>query len=415
MTVPEASSRAPEGVTRQLGLVTGWQVVASTCFYALFAGTALLRDAVGISRFQVGIVVTAATLGYTVALFPVGAAVDGAGEKPVLVGGLLALAAGVGAVALSGSFLTLLAAACLLGAAYATAMPATNRAIVTSVPSAVRGRAMGIKQVGVTGGSGVAAVLVVSLAPSVGAWNLGFLVAGGVAALVAVAFAVGYRGAPGGQWRLPDVRALAGNRAYAALAAAGFCLGAALFTTVGYATLYLTDAVRVSVAVAGLDGAVYGAVAGLGFAAMQVSGSAGRVVAGWLADRREESEARANASVLLGQAALGVLLLAALAIPGLSKPVALALLVGVGATVLGFTGLYYACMTALVPTDEVGAATAGGQTALNGGALLAPPAFGYLADAISFRASWALLAGVATVGVALLAVTIRRTGDPTAG
>lgn len=396
MTVPEASSRAPEGVTRQLGLVTGWQVVASTCFYALFAGTALLRDAVGISRFQVGIVVTAATLGYTVALFPVGAAVDGAGEKPVLVGGLLALAAGVGAVALSGSFLTLLAAACLLGAAYATAMPATNRAIVTSVPSAVRGRAMGIKQVGVTGGSGVAAVLVVSLAPSVGAWNLGFLVAGGVAALVAVAFAVGYRGAPGGQWRLPDVRALAGNRAYAALAAAGFCLGAALFTTVGYATLYLTDAVRVSVA-----------VAGLGFAAMQVSGSAGRVVAGWLADRREESEARANASVLLGQAALGVLLLAALAIPGLSKPVALALLVGVGATVLGFTGLYYACMTALVPTEEVGAATAGGQTALNAGALLAPPAFGWLADASSYRAGWLLLAAVAAAGVAALVVARR--------
>ncbi|MBV0900305.1 MFS transporter [Haloarcula salina] len=397
MTGREASGRG-SATTRQLGLVTGWQVVASTCFYALFAGTALLRDAIGISRFQVGIVVTAATLGYTVALFPVGAAVDGAGEKPVLVGGLLALAAGVGAVALSDSFLTLLAAACLLGAAYATAMPATNRAIVTSVPSAVRGRAMGIKQVGVTGGSGVAAVLVVSLAPSVGAWNLGFLVAGGVAALVAVAFAVGYRGAPGGQWRLPDVRALAGNRAYVALAAAGFCLGAALFTTVGYATLYLTDAVRVSVA-----------VAGLGFAAMQVSGSAGRVVAGWLADRREEGEALANASVLLGQAALGVLLLAALAIPALSKPVAIALLVGVGATVLGFTGLYYACMTALVPTEEVGAATAGGQTALNAGALLAPPAFGWLADASSYRAGWLLLAAVAAAGVASLVVARRET------
>lgn len=397
MTGREPSGRE-SATTRQLGLVTGWQVVASTCFYALFAGTALLRDAIGISRFQVGIVVTAATLGYTVALFPVGAAVDGAGEKPVLVGGLLALAAGVGAVALSDSFLTLLAAACLLGAAYATAMPATNRAIVTSVPSAVRGRAMGIKQVGVTGGSGVAAVLVVSLAPSVGAWNLGFLVAGGVAALVAVAFAVGYRGAPGGQWRLPDVRALAGNRAYVALAAAGFCLGAALFTTVGYATLYLTDAVRVSVA-----------VAGLGFAAMQVSGSAGRVVAGWLADRREEGEALANASVLLGQAALGVLLLAALAIPALSKPVAIALLVGVGATVLGFTGLYYACMTALVPTEEVGAATAGGQTALNAGALLAPPAFGWLADASSYRAGWLLLAAVAAAGVASLVVARRET------
>jgi len=389
---------------RQLGLLTGWQTIASTCFYALFAGTALLSDAIGLSRFQVGLVVTAGTLGYTVALFPVGAVVDGAGEKPVLVGGLLALALGVVAVGLAGSYYPLLAAACVLGAAYATAMPATNRAIVTTIPAAIRGRAMGIKQVGVTGGSGVAAVLVVSFAPSVGAWNLGFLLVGGLAVAVALLFALGYSGTPGGEWRLPDVRALGRNTAYVSLAGAGFFLGAALFTTVGYATLYLTDAVEVSVA-----------VAGAGFAAMQVSGSGGRVVAGWVADRRTEPEARANALVLLGQATLGVLLLAALAIPGLPKPVAMAALVGVGATVLGFTGLYYACMTALVPTDEVGAATAGGQTALNGGALLAPPAFGFLADAISFRASWALLAGVATVGVALLAVTIRRTGDPTAG
>jgi len=389
---------------RQLGLLTGWQTIASTCFYALFAGTALLSDAIGLSRFQVGLVVTAGTLGYTVALFPVGAVVDGAGEKPVLVGGLLALALGVVAVGLAGSYYPLLAAACVLGAAYATAMPATNRAIVTTIPAAIRGRAMGIKQVGVTGGSGVAAVLVVSFAPSVGAWNLGFLLVGGLAVAVALLFAMGYSGTPGGEWQLPDVRALGRNTAYVSLAGAGFFLGAALFTTVGYATLYLTDAVEVSVA-----------VAGAGFAAMQVSGSGGRVVAGWVADRRTEPEARANALVLLGQATLGVLLLAALAIPGLPKSVAMAALVGVGATVLGFTGLYYACMTALVPTDEVGAATAGGQTALNGGALLAPPAFGFLADAISFRASWALLAGVATVGVALLAVTIRRTGDPTAG
>src|SRR6056297_1099671 len=95
---------------RTVALVTGWQVVASTCFYALFAATAVIRDAFGLSRFLVGVMVTAATLGYTVALFPVGAAVDGAGEKPVLVGGLLALALGVAAVGLTGSYYPLLAA-----------------------------------------------------------------------------------------------------------------------------------------------------------------------------------------------------------------------------------------------------------------------------------------------------------------
>ncbi|WP_276273126.1 MFS transporter [Haloarcula litorea] len=394
----EPSESGFASVARPLGLVTAWQVVASTCFYALFAGTALLQARLDLSRFLVGVVVTAATLGYTVALFPVGAAVDGVGEKPVMVAGLLALGAGVAGVGLADGLPTLLVAAVFLGAAYATAMPATNRAIVTSVGPALRGRAMGIKQVGVTGGSGVAAVLVVSVAPSVGAWNLGFLVAGGAALVAAAVFAAGYRGAPGDAWRLPDVRGLGANGPYVALSAAGFFLGAALFTTVGYATLYLTDAVGVSVA-----------VAGLAFAAMQVAGSAGRVAAGALADRREAGEARANATVLLGQAALGAALLAALAVPELPRPVALALVVGVGATVLGFTGLYYACLTALVPADEVGAATAGGQTALNAGALLAPPAFGWLADTVSYRAGWLLLAAGVGVGVAFVAVVARRT------
>jgi sugar phosphate permease len=383
---------------RPLSLVTGWQVVASTCFYALFAGTALLHQSLGISRFHLGLVVTAATLGYTVALFPVGAAVDGAGERPVMVAGLLGLAGSVVAVGLADGVGLLALGAVALGGAYATAMPATNRAIVTGVPAALRGRAMGIKQVGVTAGSGLAALLVVSFAPSVGAWNLGFLLAGGLAAVVAVAFAVLYRGSPAGAWRLPDVRALGRNRTYVALTGGGFFLGAALFTTVAYTTLFLTEAVEVSVA-----------VAGLGFAAMQATGSAGRVVSGWLADRRDAPEARATATVLTWQAALGVVLLAALALPGLPRPVVLVVVGGVGATVLGFTGLYYACMTALVPADEVGAATAGGQTALNAGALLAPPAFGWLADTASYRTGWLLLAGAALAGTASLALVVRRT------
>lgn len=63
---------------RTIATVTGWQVIASICYYALFASRALLRDAFGLSRFLVSVLVTLATLGYTLALFPVGAAVDGA-------------------------------------------------------------------------------------------------------------------------------------------------------------------------------------------------------------------------------------------------------------------------------------------------------------------------------------------------
>jgi MFS family permease len=76
------------------------------------------------------------------------------------------------------------------------------------------------------------------------------------------------------------------------------------------------------------------------------------------------------------------------------------LLLGLG--ILGFPGLYYACMTALVPEERLGAATAVGQLILNVGGLVAPPAFGYLVDVASYRASWSALAGATVAAVALL-------------
>jgi MFS family permease len=152
-------------------------------------------------------------------------------------------------------------------------------------------------------------------------------------------------------------------------------------------------------------------IAGLGFAAMQVAGSAGRVGAGSLTDRLMVwmgwSQARAAAAVLAGQALAGAALLAGLVFvtDGL---VVLALLVGVGVTIAGFTGVYYACLTALVDEGEIGTATAGGQTALNAGALVAPPAFGWLADGLGYDAGWTLLAGIAVLGAVLAGLVFRR-------
>jgi len=330
---------------RFIALVTGWQVVASSCYYALFAAGPFVRETFGLSRFLVGLVVTTLTLGYTVMLFPSGAAVDAYGERPVLVGGLAALAAGVVAVALAPSVAVLFVAALALGGAYATAMPASNRTIVAGVPADRQGVALGLKQVGVTAGSGLAAVVVVSLAPSLATWQAGLLALGAVAAAVAGLFANGYPHHPGGgALSRPDFSGLAGNRAYVALVAAGFFLGAALFTTVGYLTLYLTESVGVSAA-----------VAGLGFALVQVTGSIGRVAVGTAADAlgraTDWSGARAAAVLLTGQ-------------------------VGTGAALLGVLAL---------PLDV-------------------PPAFGWLADTLSYRASWALLAGATLVGTALVAL-----------
>ena len=393
------------GARRVVPLVTGWQLAASTCYYAVFAAAPFLREAFGLSRLLVGVVVTTLTVGQAVSLFPVGAAVDGLGEKRVLVGSLLALGAGVASVTVAPGFPALLAVVFGIGVAYAAAMPGTNRAVVRGVAMARQGVAMGVKQVGVTAGSGLSALLVVTAAPLVATWRAGFLAAGAFAGLVAVVFAVGYSDTPGsGRLVRPDVRGLSANRAYVALLAAGFFLGAALFTTTGYATLYLTESVRTGTA-----------LAGVGFAGMQLLGSAGRVAGGGLADRltaRGVPQARGAATTLLGMAVVGTVSLGALAATTPPPLLALAVLGVVGVAVLGFTGLYYTCVAGLIEEGKLGAATAGGQTALTAGALLAPPAFGWLVDVRSYETGWVLLAACMAVAVVLLAGVRRWTGRP---
>jgi MFS family permease len=383
---------------RSVGLVTGWQLTASLAFYAIFAATAFVRDTFGVSRAMTGVAITAIMFGYTALLFGAGAAVDGYGEHPVMVVGLLGMAVGAVGVAYATTFPLLLVALVVLGLAYASAMPATNRAIVVAAPKGRRNLAMNVKQVGVTAGSGLGAVLITGIAATQFGWRGGFLVVAAIAVAVAGAFALGYEGTTGSETlSLPDVRGLLDDRAYRGLVTAGFFLGAAVFTTTGYVVLHLTESVRVA---AGFAGAV--------LAGVQVTGSAGRLVGGELADRIRGPPVRGPALVLTAQAALSAVCFLGIVVADapLAAAAAFPLL---GLFILGFPGVYYATMTAIVDDDEVGAATAGGQTALNLGGLAAPPLFGLVVDLQGYDAAWTLVAGVTVVAAVVLWTQVTRT------
>jgi predicted MFS family arabinose efflux permease len=372
-----------------VGLVTGWQGFASLCFYAIFAATAFVRADFGLSRTLVGVTITATMLGYTVLLFPAGAAVDGYGERRVMFGGLLGLALGAAGIAVAPSYATLLVALLVIGGAYATAMPATNRAILAVAPPENRNFAMSVKQVGVTVGSGLGAVLVTWIATTRFGWRAGFLVAAAVGVAFAVAFARLYRGDPGsGSLGLPDVRGLLSRPGYRTLAAAGFFYGATILTTTAYVVLYLTESVGVAAGLAGTT-----------LALVQLTGSVGRLGGGALADRLPGGDARASALVLLGQSVFGGACFVAVTL--VDSPLVAAVAFGaLGLLVFGVTATYYACMTALVPSDKVGEATAGGQLTINAGGLVAPPAFGYVVDTTGYAAGWlGLAAGMALAGL----------------
>ncbi|MFC4359800.1 MFS transporter [Halobium salinum] len=382
------------GRWRTVAAVAGWQTAASLCYYTVFAATGVLRDAFGLSEALVGVVVTAAILGYTAMLFPSGALVDGFGEKPAMVGGLVALAAAAVTVSLAPSYALLLVAAAALGAAYSTAMPASNRGIVAGAPPGRANLAMGLKQVGVTAGSAGASLVVTGVA-AVAAWQFGFGVVAAVALAYAAVFALVYDGTDGdGTLSVPDLSGLSANGAYLRLVGSGLFLGATLFTALGYVVLYVQDVIGASPVVAG----------GV-LAFTQVTGSLGRVGAGSLADRL--GGAGGAAAVALGQTAVGAGLFALLATGVDSLPVALVVFGAIGLSVYGSTGVFYSCLGSLVDDDELGAATAGGQTAINAGGLVVPPLFGLLVERGGYEGGWALLAASAALAAVLL-VSVRR-------
>ncbi|WP_339102917.1 MFS transporter [Haloterrigena salinisoli] len=380
---------------RTVSLVTLWQVSASVCYYTVFAATPFFRDEFGLSRFGVGLVVTALTLGYAVWLLPVGAVIDRFGEGRTLTLGLVGLGTGAALVAGAPTYALLLAAAFFLGSTYATAIPGTNKAIYDAIAAGRQNLALGIKQVGVTAGSGVSALLVTGLAGAL-FWQAGFLIAAGLALVVAVTFAVCYRSAGGGgQAEYPDFRALSRNRPYRVLVAAGFFLGAALFTTTGYTVLYLEESIGASIVGGGVV-----------LALVQLFGSVGRLVGGWLSDNLPgEPDVRIGA-ILIVQALAGAVLFVVVAATDSPLNAAVAFSV-LGFFVLGNTGVYYSYMATLVTADEMGGATAGGQLSLVAGSVVAPPAFGYLADTVGYRASWWLLAAGTAVAAGLLAYAVR--------
>ncbi|MFB6081463.1 MAG: MFS transporter [Halanaeroarchaeum sp.] len=378
---------------RGVGAVALWQIVASSTYYGIFAATAAVRSDFQVSRYQVGVLLAVLTLGYTLLLFPAGAIVDAYGDRPTMVLGLVLLAGGAFTVAVAPSFPVLLVAAFVLGAAYASAMPATNRAIAARAPRGRYNLAIGVKQVGVTLGSAVAAVVVTNVGRVGGTWQTAFVGIGVVAGLVGAAYLFVYEGSGGnGSPTLPDVRGLRANRTYVLLSLTGLFVGSAIFTTTGYMVPYVEEA----------SGSVQ--VAGFALATMQVSGSAGRVGVGELADRLPGGPAQSAFRVMLVQLGTAAALFLALPLAGVSLTFVLVAVIGV--SLLGVTGLYHGTLVRLVADDEAGAATAGGQTMINLGGLVAPPAFGLVADAAGYPMGWRLVGVTSLLGAALLGVAI---------
>lgn len=362
------------------------------CYYAIYAGTPLFRDVFALTGFTVGVLIAALTLGYAVFQLPVGMATDRFGEHHTLTLGLLGLTIMLVLVVHAPTFLVLLGFLFVMGSMYGTAAPGTNKAIFDNVPAGLQHRAIGIKQIGPTIGSALSAVLVTSLAGII-VWYLGFLVTAAVGLVTALVFYATYTGASRAAPVPPDFRALLANPPLLVLLVAGVCLGAGFYTTIGYTVLFVNESIGATIAIGGLI-----------LAALQLSSSTGKIVAGWLADTLPGHPRVTTGSILAAQAlgaAIFFLILTTTTTP-IGAGVVFVLL---GMTALGASGLYYSCISTIVPDTQIGAASAAGSFATTISGLFAPPLFGLLIDTVNYTAAWSFLA-VLSLTAAALATTV---------
>lgn len=376
-------------------------ILALTMAGSTFAFTAFsvlstpLLETFGISRWQLGALVTATAALGAVLSPPIGRVADRIGGRTALLATLALSGASLAAIAVSPVYLLIVGASLAAGAAQAGANPATNKLIGMHGDPGSRGTLTGVKQAGVQVGVFLGGALLPLGAATIG-WRQTLLVAAALPLLGLVA----------ARWvvpaDLPDdaddepgtdrTGAAAGSTFLVRLATYGFLLGAgwsAVFT-------YLPD---------------YGqhelgwspAASGLVVSAAGICGIAGRI--GWsrLAERRLGSPTTLLVIATIGVAAVGAVA-AAPAVPALLWLGAAAF----GASSGSWNSVGMFAIIERLPQRAAGAASGVVMFGFLIGLGVGAPAFGWSVDVTgAYAAGLAAATAVHVLGV-VLAVALRR-------
>ena len=376
-----------------------WTVLSAGVFgQAAFAATGLglpaiapqIRDHYDLTLPQTGVVLAAGNFGAIATLLLWGVVADLVGERVVLAVGELATAAALVWVAYTSSFAQLVVALAVGGAVGTGVNAASGRAVMAWFDEDERGLALGIRQMAVPLGGGVAAIALPLLTEhiSLRAAFLGLAVGCAVAAIVA---AVLIRMEPAEDHSIL-ARPLRDPRIWR------ICTGSFFYVTtqlslLGFFVLFLHDHRGVSTGVAA------GALA-----VTQVLGGIARIALGRLSDQLRMR------IVPLRWVALGLALTVGITSALVDAPVwiIVAALVVAGTFGLSWNGLSFTAAAEAAGRARSGAAIGLQQTFLSAGAIVAPIAFATVVHQASWRVAFVLAALSPLVGYALLSPLAER-------
>lgn len=381
-----------------LALVTLAHALGSLSILAVAPLSPFLLEGLRISRAQVGLLLPAAYLGGVIFALPAGWLTERRGVRWPLVAGQVLAGAMVVLVALAHDLTTALACLFVGGFGFGVLNPATGKAIVDWFPPRQRGRAMGIKQTGLTLGGVLSATVLPPLAVAFG-WRLALGSAGVVSLVSALVSALCYRDpstrlvAPSAPpTRLADVGPFLARPAVLVVFGCGLALSLLQSGVLAYLVLFLGDTFALSAVEAGRL-----------LALAHLGGIVGRLGWGVLSDRIFDGRRRPGLAINAGIAAVAF---AALGLGALVPTVLLpAIMVVVGLAAFGWVGLYFALVAEIGGARSAGLLTGLAVVFSWGGVLVGPPLFAALLQVTnSYRVAWSVLA----LDALLVAATLPR-------
>jgi sugar phosphate permease len=344
-----------------------------------------LRDDLGLSLTQVGVVIAAPWVGPIGTLLPWGLLADRIGERRVLAAGLGVCAALAVPIAFTSNFAAVVVLLGAAGGAGASVNSASGRAVMSWFGAGERGLALGIRQTSTPLGAAVAALALPALERA-GGLEAAFLFLAGLTFTGAVVGGAIVRDIPGGSGAGEARRVLSDARLWTIGASAGLYLVAQVAIT-GFLVLYLHDERSFSTQEAALVLALIQAVAVVL-----------RIALGRWSDVLGD---RIRPLRLVGLAAFATLAATA-AVLGASTGAVVVAFVVAGGIAMSWNGLSFAAAAELAGRKRSGAAIGFQQTILTTTATLVPPVFAAVVGATSWRAAFALAALAPLLGSAML-------------
>ena len=394
MSTPAATT--PPSAWWSLTVTTAIQAMVSMALLTLPAMAPAVARALAVPSTLVGAYVALCYFAAMLSSLVGGTLVRRLGAIRVSQLGLGLCAVGLALCALPWLPAVALGALCI-GAGYGPITPASSHLLALTTPAHRMSLVFSIKQTGVPAGGMLAGALVPGLSLWLG-WQGTLLAVGGVCALCA-ALAQPLRAALDAdrqpaqplalQALFKPIGMVLGQPSLRALAACSFLFSAVQVSTTAYMVTYLNESLGMTLL-----------AAGAALSVSQLAGVVGRIAWGAVADRGLGPR---NTLMLLATLMMVGSVLTALLQPQWPTLLIWAIVALLGASAIGWNGVYLATVARQAPPGQAGVATGGTLLFTFMGVVCGSPAFGALAGASgSYRIAFAALALPAALALGLL-------------